>query len=466
MGCIIGIEVKLGFDSDARPVKKKLRPVAIHLQDSVKRELEKQVDEGKLEKVNSLMGSTLWISNLVVGPKAYHQSKLAKESRHLTTITPHCGLKGYKRLHMSISSASEEFTEAIRKTYAKYDEALINVLKRLKNRKVTLNVAKREQTFFGLKISTEDIKPTDECQDLREATPTSHKRESSNSSSTIAPKDRQQEYNVGHMTYQFGFQIVYKPGSTNVAGYFSRHPILSKQSNQDKQNENYIYMREDGVMLKGNRIIIPDSLRTIEQYGWRSKGIDTKTLLRSKYCIICQALVNKTEFAPLGPSEMPDGPWQEISADFYGPMADGIYFFVNHGIYNRWRMRARELQIEIGVKVLPKIEQKKKSDSEWDPEPYTVTAMKGTMVTASRNGHILIHNSSFFKPYYWADDTEIPSTTSPHEIPSFKFIQENIAPTQPIDSRTSSPADQAIPGTTISNQTGRKGSEDRPKQRR
>ncbi|RNA21211.1 hypothetical protein BpHYR1_030147, partial [Brachionus plicatilis] len=76
-----------------------------------------------------------------------------------------------------------------------------------------------------------------------------------------------------------------------------------------------------------------------------------------------------------------------------------------------------------------------------DPEPYTVTAMKGPMVTASRNGHIVTHNSIFFKPYYSADDTEIPSTidqtsTSPHETPPSSFIQETIAP--PIDTHTSS----------------------------
>ena len=220
------------------------------------------MDEGILEKVDSLMGPTPWISNLVVVPKgdkkqdtksstdqidirltcdarpmnkalrrtkhptkssedliylvcgsvkfskldirkAFHQLKLSKESRHLTTITTHCGLYRYKRLHMGKASASEESTEAIRKmleditcqtnmtddilifgkTDAEHDKMLMKVLERLEQRGVTLNAEKcefnkRELTFFGLKMSAEGIKPTDEkCQALREATPPSNVKE-------------------------------------------------------------------------------------------------------------------------------------------------------------------------------------------------------------------------------------------------------------------------------------------------
>ncbi|CAF0900861.1 unnamed protein product, partial [Brachionus calyciflorus] len=51
------------------------------------------------------------------------------------------------------------------------------------------------------------------------------------------------------------------------------------------------------------------------------------------------------------------------------------------------RMKVREPQIEVGVRVLVKTEQTKKADPRWDPRPYSVTAMKGTMVTVSREGH-------------------------------------------------------------------------------
>jgi hypothetical protein len=73
--------------------------------------------------------------------------------------------------------------------------------------------------------------------------------------------------------------------------------------------------------------------------------VKTKALIRSKIwfpsmnriieelirsCVICQADGSKTQVAPLRPSEMPEGPWQDVSADFFGPMADGWYYFVNH----------------------------------------------------------------------------------------------------------------------------------------
>jgi hypothetical protein len=33
---------------------------------------------------------------------------------------------------------------------------------------------------------------------------------------------------------------------------------------------------------------------------------------------------------------MPAGPWQEVSGDFFGPMNDGKYWYVNHCDYSRW----------------------------------------------------------------------------------------------------------------------------------
>ena len=147
--------MKLDIDPTIKPVKQKLRPVAIHLQDAVAKELQVQVDEGILERVDLTMGPTTWISNLVVIPKgdpndqvtgktkvrltcdarpmnkalrrtryptrsledliytvngavkfskldirkAFHQLKIAKESRQHTVITTHCGLFRYKKLH-------------------------------------------------------------------------------------------------------------------------------------------------------------------------------------------------------------------------------------------------------------------------------------------------------------------------------------------------------------------------------
>ena len=65
--------------------------------------------------------------------------------------------------------------------------------------------------------------------------------------------------------------------------------------------------------------------------------VKTKALIRSRICFpgndrevedrglryrLCQA--NE----PMMPSSMPSGPWECVSADFFGPMDDGKYFFL------------------------------------------------------------------------------------------------------------------------------------------
>ena len=66
--------------------------------------------------------------------------------------------------------------------------------------------------------------------------------------------------------------------------------------------------------------------------------------------------------------------------------------------YNR-RMRAKEPAISVGSQVLVKLKKLRKDTSAWDREPYTVTAVNGSMVTASRRDHTITRNSSCFKLY-------------------------------------------------------------------
>jgi transposase InsO family protein len=66
--------------------------------------------------------------------------------------------------------------------------------------------------------------------------------------------------------------------------------------------------------------------------------------------------------------------------------------------YNR-RMRAKEPTISVGSQVLVKLKKQRKDTSAWDREPYTVTAVNGSMVTASRRDHTVTRNSSCFKLY-------------------------------------------------------------------
>ena len=67
------------------------------------------------------------------------------------------------------------------------------------------------------------------------------------------------------------------------------------------------------------------------------------------------------------------------------------------------RMRTREPDLEIGDLVLYKQERKSKTDTPWDPSPFIVTAVKGTMITAVRDGVERTRNVSCFKR--WHDPT-------------------------------------------------------------
>ena len=45
-------------------------------------------------------------------------------------------------------------------------------------------------------------------------------------------------------------------------------------------------------------------------------------------CYACQANSIRHHFEPLKPSRMPEVAWQNVSADFYGPMSDSTYWLV------------------------------------------------------------------------------------------------------------------------------------------
>lgn len=143
MGMITGVEIVLEVDPNIKPIKQKLRPIAFHLRTMVEEEIKTQVMEGILERVDENSEPTEWISNLVIVPKstgqdfkiritsdsravnkaikrtrfpgktiedviylvnrcrvfakldikkAFHQLKLARRSRRLTTIITHIGL--------------------------------------------------------------------------------------------------------------------------------------------------------------------------------------------------------------------------------------------------------------------------------------------------------------------------------------------------------------------------------------
>ncbi len=93
LGCLKDQQIKLEIDESVKPVKQKLRPIAIHLRDAVSQELDKQVQEGILELVDGTCGSTPWLSNLVVVPKNRKTNESSSPQRHGKIQKPNIGLE-------------------------------------------------------------------------------------------------------------------------------------------------------------------------------------------------------------------------------------------------------------------------------------------------------------------------------------------------------------------------------------
>ena len=110
----------------------------------------------------------------------------------------------------------------------------------------------------------------------------------------------------------------------------------------------------DGLVLRGNKIIIPDSLQS-EVIGLAHEchlGADkTVKLLRettwfpkmskcvNEYvssCRSCLAANNTTPPVPLQPNMLPERAWQKLHADFKGPIGEKYYLHVLIDQYSKF----------------------------------------------------------------------------------------------------------------------------------
>ena len=210
---------------------------------------------------------------------------------------------------------------------------------------------------------------------------------------------------------QFDFNIVHRPGATNMADYYSRNPCAASPSAilEAARTEEYLNsivhnalpdavtlkqvteatrvdqellaltdwlgastqafpkdlapykdvkdelsVTKEGVVLRGRQIIVPKALRTkvVDLAHRGHQGIvKTKALIRSRVwfpgidamveqkvrlCLECQSNSDKPSFEPLKPSPMPPEPWHTVAGDFFGPLDDGTYWYVNLCEGSRW----------------------------------------------------------------------------------------------------------------------------------
>ena len=119
---------------------------------------------------------------------------------------------------------------------------------------------------------------------------------------------------------------------------------------------------DEDVVLKGNKIVIPDAemfpgsgnLRTrildiaheghqgcsaMKQYlrsvAW-FPGMDKAVERKVSECIACQASTRTNHRDPLIPSTLPSGPWEKLSADHWGPLPDGKHLLVVIDEFSRY----------------------------------------------------------------------------------------------------------------------------------
>ena len=111
-----------------------------------------------------------------------------------------------------------------------------------------------------------------------------------------------------------------------------------------------------GVVLRGNRIVVPSKLRerAVELAHVGHQGIvKTKRLIREKVwfpgidkmvkdkidnCLACQAVTpsESSRIEPLQMTPLPSGPWKMLAMDFLGPFPSGDYLLVVIDEYSRF----------------------------------------------------------------------------------------------------------------------------------
>ena len=110
----------------------------------------------------------------------------------------------------------------------------------------------------------------------------------------------------------------------------------------------------DGMVLRGDRIVVPAKLRQrmveiaheghqglvrtkqlLKAHVW-FPGMDSQCDMFVSTCIACQSNTPQTHREPLKMTELPEGPWNKVSVDFCGPMANGDLALVFYCQYSRY----------------------------------------------------------------------------------------------------------------------------------
>ena len=83
---VSGLEVKIQLKEDAKLIQQNGRPIPIHLQQSLEKEIEKLIKQGHIEKANNI-DENCFVSPAVITVKEDEYVKIALDSRKLNEIT-------------------------------------------------------------------------------------------------------------------------------------------------------------------------------------------------------------------------------------------------------------------------------------------------------------------------------------------------------------------------------------------
>lgn len=175
-------------------------------------------------------------------------------------------------------------------------------------------------------------------------------------------------------------EVVKETKADNVLQELIRRIRGAKINNNKRISREYdSYMDEltvtsENVILKQNMIVIPSSLiqRVISLAHDGHQGVNkTIALLKTKVwfpnmrklvestisnCAACELNYPRTYYEPLRMSPMPDGPWENLSIDYYGPTPSGTKLFVLLDEYSRYVI-VREVESEQVDLLIPELHQ-------------------------------------------------------------------------------------------------------------
>ncbi|CAB4005816.1 uncharacterized protein K02A2.6-like [Paramuricea clavata] len=328
LGKLRNKQVELAIDETVTHVAQPQRRIPFHLRQKVENEIKKLEHDDIIEKIPENT-PTEWVSPVVV-PKQNNNIRLCVDMWQILQ-----DINGIKNIADDIIVFDN--------TWAEHGRALEECLTRLQEHNLTLNFQKcrflkKNLEFFGLVFTEQGVSPdpkkVEAFPNTQQATTVIYKKGSDNPADPEpkVPKRSMAEEYMNFVTVnaaQAAIPLtVIKEHTSRDSSLVAVQKAVESGDWTDKLVKPVLNIRDEiavdsnnGVILRRTRIIIPATLQIrivkLAHTGHQVNGPP-----------------NPPE--PLLTPEMPDGPWQFIHADFYGPLPTGQYIIVLIDKYSRY----------------------------------------------------------------------------------------------------------------------------------